>query len=317
MSKLLKLFPVFLAVHDAGAAAPGAAPAAQAGTQAQPAVGQQAKPGEAKPVVLYGKQPDGTAPAAGENPQQPTAKTPEQRRAEFEALIKGDFKDEFTERTNQIINRRFAETKTLEDQLKAYSPLTDTLAAMFGVDDKDPAKLLKAVQSDNKLFETLADAAGLSVEQYKDTLKLQIDKAAVKAQQEAIAAEQDRVRKNIEWRQQSEALKAKYPSFDLAAEITNEKTGVRFAGLLNSGVDIQSAFQAVHFDEIMSGAITAAGQKTADNITSTIQAKGQRPKESGAASTPGVIIKNDPSKLTAADRKDIAARVARGEKITW
>lgn len=322
MLKQIKLFPVCLTVHDgAAAAATGAAPAAEAGTTAQPAVGQQAKPGEtAKPTVIYGKQPTDTAPAAEEKPAepaQPVAKTPEQRKSEFDALIKGEYKDLYTESFQQTFNRRFAETKAMEDQLKAYAPLTDLLATVYNVSEKDPAKLLKAVQNDSKMFESLADAAGIPVDKYKDMLKLQLENKAVKADSEAIRAEQQRIQRNAELKRQESTLQGTYPSFNMAAEITNDATGERFARMLEAGIDAKTAFEAVHFEEIMSGVISAAGKRAEENVTANIQAKGQRPREAGAASTPGVIVKNDPSQMSKTDRAEIARRVARGEKITF
>jgi hypothetical protein len=320
MLKQLQLFPVCLTIHDGGAAAPAAGGTPQAGTQ-QPAQGQQAETGDSNPVVLYGKQPDSKAPAAGEkqstqtNTQQPDAETPEARKARYEQLIKGEFKDLFTADTQQIINRRFKEVKTLEENLKAYDPLVDILAAKYDLKDTTPQKLVEAIEKDTKFFEDLADSAGMTVEQFKSYLALQRENANLRNQINADAEAKKTAQRNIELNQQAAALKAKYPSFDMMAEITNAVTGAKFAELLNLGVDVKSAFEAVHFDEIMSGAIVAAGKKAEENVISNIQAKGARPKEAGIVPNPGVIVKQDPSQFTQEDMEEIRRRVERGERI--
>ena len=106
---------------------PGGAAAGTAATGAQAAAVQtgenfsSAKAGnQGKPTVLYGKQPTSTqtnaesgdnVPAAGGEESKPSTKTTsntlEERRAEFNRLINGEFKDQFSERMQDIINKRF------------------------------------------------------------------------------------------------------------------------------------------------------------------------------------------------------------------
>ncbi len=328
LRKQLKLFPACLAVHDAGSAAPAGDGAAQtagqtanAGTQLPDGGSRGNQTGDTKPVVLYGKQPKGdNNPDAGDtskpNAQQQTSpKTPEQRKAEFSKLISGEYKDEFTEQFQQTFDRRFREHKTTQEKLDALNPLIETLGAKYGVNDGDPQKLVEAFEKDNEFFEKLADEEGMTVEQYKNQLKLRRENASLKAAMKRTSDDQSRQIRNAELRKQGDALKGQYPDFDLMTEVSSSKTGEKFTRLLNSGVDVKTAFEAVHFEEIMSGAITAAGQQAAQNVSSTIQAKGQRPREAGAASTPGVIIKDDVTKYTKDDMAEINRRVARGEQI--
>ena len=316
MLKQITLFPISLTIHEGeGGGAPAAAPA---GTT-QPADGQQAKPG-AKPKVLYGKQAKAQPPAAGENNAQTEAptKTPEQRKAEFDKLVNEDYKPEFDAFFQQTFDRRFKDHKTTQEKLEATSPLLQLLGAKYNITDGDPKKITDAVNKDNKFFEELADAAGMNVDQYKDVLKLQLDNASLKEKADKADAEQARIQRNLALRQQETALKGKYPDFNLAKLLTGDGPNSRnFADLLNKGIDLEPAFKAAYFDEIASGIVTATGKRVEQNTVSNIQAKGNRPTEAGVASTTGIVVKNDVTKLTRADRLEIARKAARGERIEF
>jgi hypothetical protein len=87
--------------------------------------------------------------------------------------------------------------------------------------------------------------------------------------------------------------------------------------MLSAGVGVKAAFQALHHDDIMSGAMHYTAQtiakKTADNIAS----RQSRPVEAGLNSQASAQVKTDVSKLTKEDRREIARRVARGEMISF
>ena len=79
---------------------------------------------------------------------------------------------------------------------------------------------------------------------------------------------------------------------------------------------VRTAYESVHRDEIMGGAMQYAVQKTKQQMANAIQAGAQRPAENGAA-TAAAQSRIDPAKLTPEQRKDIRERVARGERITF
>ena len=92
-----------------------------------------------------------------------------------------------------------------------------------------------------------------------------------------------------------------------------------FFGLLTRGIDVKTAYQVIHQDEIVQSAISTATQRTAQAVqqqtVNNIRSKGLRPDESAGSSQAGFTFKADPHKWTKADREEIAKRVARGEKI--
>ena len=74
---------------------------------------------------------------------------------------------------------------------------------------------------------------------------------------------------------------------------------------------------AVHFDELMSGAIQVTAANTEKMVANNVRAKGNRPAENGTNAQSAFTVKDDPSKLTKQDFEEIARRVARGEIISF
>lgn len=274
--------------------------------------------------VKYGKQ---TEPAPQEGPQKKepetrvTSDTEEARKAEFERLIKGDYKDLFDARVQQNINARFKETeqlKTKAAQVDALSPVLDILSSKYGVDSSDTQALAKAIQEDDSYYEEEALQKGLSVEQLKYMKRMERENAEFKR----VAQEQQR-RQNADkifaqWTQQSDAVKQIYPSFDLQTECSHAETGSRFLALLKSGVDVKTAYEVIHKDDIMGGAMQYTAQMIQQKTVNDIRARGMRPSENGAGGAgAAAIVKKDPSKLTNKDLAEISRRVRAGERIEF
>ncbi len=83
----------------------------------------------------------------------------------FEQLIKGEYREEFAKRTQELIDKRFAKAKASEEQLAALSPLVEMLQEKYGTDAKDPAALVKAVLDDDSYYEAEAMQKGIDVKQ--------------------------------------------------------------------------------------------------------------------------------------------------------
>ena len=223
---------------DGGAAASaagegGAKAGGQGDSQAAPAPTRRGRSGEYQ-NVRFGKQ-DATA-AAGGGPdgtwaQQPsdagkgkegnvitTSNTLEDKRRAFQALVNGEYKDIYTEETQRIIDRRFRETKNLEQLAARQQPVIDLLMQRYRIADGDLGKLAAAVENDDAYWSEAAEEAGMSVEQYKRFQKLQRENAALlreKRQQQSRQAVQQQLQK---WYGEGEQVKAAYPEFDLGAE---------------------------------------------------------------------------------------------------
>lgn len=325
---MITLFTIDLHMFDGGAAA-GGAPAGDgggeagqaAGTTATPEIGRRGKKsGDSGPQVVYGKQPGtetATSQVAAETvtPESKPAKSPKELRDEFEALIKGEYKTVFTERSQEVIDRRFKETKTLQEQLDAVMPVLDVLKGKYNLTDTDPAKLREAIERDETMWADKAAEAGMSVDQYKSTQKIMRENETLRKDQERRVGMEQAQKQYAQWVQQEQEAKGLYPQLDLRAELAADP---QFAQMLRVGVPVQTAYEALHMNELKVGLAQGAAKVTEKQVVDNLRAKGARPSENGAtAKNPGVIIKNDPSQLTKADRQEIARRVARGEHITF
>lgn len=261
----------------------------------------------------------GAAEAAGNGAQQPsqtivTERTSQERAAAFEQLIKGEYAEEFAARTQGIIDKRFKETKGLEKQMESMKPLMEALSTKYGVTDH--AKLLEAIEADASFYQEAADEQGLSVEQYKHMRELERKAAAFdEAEKQRQRVDSERKAYAV-WDQQSQALKGIYPQFDFASECQNPETGPQFIKLLGNGVDVRTAYEVMHKDELLGGAIQSAVTQTQQRTMQTIAANGMRPSENGVGgSRAAEMTKIDPSKMTKKERNALVQRSMRGERI--
>jgi len=88
----------------------------------------------------------------------------EDRRAAFESLISGEYKDEFASRVQQIINRRFRDRNGLEERLFKVSPILDMLMAKYKIKDGDIDSLIESMEQETKRVVLDYPDFGLNVE---------------------------------------------------------------------------------------------------------------------------------------------------------
>lgn len=231
------------------------------------------------------------------------------RREEFERLIGTDYKDLYTEKTQKLIDRRFKQTKELEDKAQKTAPILERLAAKYGESDLD--KLLSAIDDDDSYYEQEAVERGMTVEQLKQFKKIERENAAFKQAHEQQQQAEYMRETYGNWVQQGDEVKQIYPSFDLKTESQNET----FLQLLQNGIDVRTAYEVIHRDEIMNAAMANTAQKTREAVVNDIRARGMRPNENGLSSSAAAVTKIDVSKMTKAEREDIERRSLRGEHI--
>ena len=311
----------------AGAAASGAGEGAGSGTQGEtqqtsPAATRRGSSGEYS-NVKFGKQ-DQPAAAGGQQANPPdageeskkqgvetTSDTLEDKRRAYRAMVDGEYKDQYTEDTQRIIDRRFRETKNLETQLSQQKPILDMLMQRYKIGDGDLGKLTQAIENDNAYWSQAAEEAGMSVEQYKQFQKLQRENAQLLQAQRRSQNKQAAEKQLQKWYQEAEAMKADYPGFDLGRESQDPQ----FLSMLRSGVPVKLAYEVMHMDEIKSTVAQTTAQQTEKQVVEGIRAKGARPAENGTSSQSGFVVKDDPAKWTKKDRAEIVRRVQRGEQI--
>ena len=306
------MFNLNLRLFDGEGAAAGA-PAPESSTGEKGTASAAGKPrANRNPLadVVYGRQePEEHQDAAGEKEAETQAST--DRKAEFESLIKGDFKDEFDKRVQKIVKSRFKETRGLQEQLDKAQPVLNMLLSKYGAKDLDG--LTKAIEEDNSFYEDEAFKRGMTVAQLKEVKRIEQENQRIKAELSQRAEEEQKQQKIAEWVKQGDELKALYPNFDLNAEFENKD----FADLLLKGIDVKTAYQVMHQDEIMSGIAQHAVKEAQKATVESIKANTARPVENAAGHASSVVTKPDVHSLTKADRNEILRRVARGEKISF
>lgn len=243
-----------------------------------------------------------------------TTATTIDREAEFEKLIKGEYKDLYDARMQDTIQKRLKGQKETVDKYEALAPTLDTLAKKYGVDVSDIDALNKAIEEDDAYYEEEALEKGVTVEQLKQIRKMERENAELKKLRDEHNAKEAAEKKVASWMEESKQVKAIYPQFDLKSEMQNPK----FIDLLRvPGVDVRTAYELTHKDEIIAGAMQFTAKTVEKKIADKIAANGARPIENGLNSQSASLTKSDVSQLSKADILDIQRRVARGEKISF
>ena len=216
-----------------------------------------------------------------ETVEERTADTDALRR-EFDELIRGKYKDVYTEKTQAMINRKYAKAKAQAEENAGLRELTGLFARKLGLqEDGDPAALRAAAEA---LPDREPDAPGDAEAQTREQAE--------------------------RWLREANTLRERYPDFELRAELEDPA----FVAAIQAGVPMELLYRGRHFDRLLSDAAKTAEE----NVVQSIRAKGGRPAENGAgANNSPILTKSDPSQLILREFEQIARRVSRGERITF
>ena len=239
----------------------------------------------------------------------------------WDDLIKGKFKKDYDKAIKSAINKRFKNDRGLQSQIDSIDPIVRAMADRYGVkpnpDGSIPiAALQAAIDNDNSFYEKEAFERGISVEELKRSKQMEREISMLKNQQ----AQSERDRQWQEVVTQAEGTQQMYPNFDLDTEMSDPNFGRLLATMQKAGMPnaVQTVYEVIHKDEIMSGAMAFTAQKVAAKVANSVQSGMSRPSENGvgqqSTASVGAV---DPSKLTRAQIDDIKMRAARGERITF
>ena len=236
------------------------------------------------------------------------------RNAEFEKLIKGEYKDLYDARVQDTIQKRLKSSKETVDKYNELAPTLEMLARKYGISDASDIKALnKAIEEDDSYYEDEALEKGITVEQLKSIRKMERENAELKRQMKERANQEQAERDVAKWMEQANEAKKTFPTLDLGEELKNPQ----FIGLLKSGVDVGTAYFAMHHDNLIPQAMQFTAKQVEQKLTNKVIANGARPAENGLNSQSSAVVKDDVSQLTKEDRAEIIRRVARGEKIRF
>lgn len=303
-----------LFAEGAGAGGSGTGADGATGVTATATVSQKGVKGNPLANVVYGKQEESaqTADVQKETTGAEAVQQPD-RNAEFEKLIKGDYKDLYDARMQETIQRRLKGTKETVDKYNALTPTIEMLAKKYGVDANDIEALNKAIEEDDAYYEEEALEKGVTVEQLKEIRKMEKENAELKRQMQEKARRENQEKTYAMWMDQAKQAQQTYPSLNIREEVKN----TNFMSLLNAGIDVKTAYEVVHKDEIIPAAMQFTAKTVEQKLVNKIAANGARPTENGISSQSGTVVKSDVSQLSKEDRAEIIRRVQRGEKIRF
>ena len=260
-----------------------------------------------------GAAPAASAVSAPATPGETVAEAPaaQDREAEFERMIKGDYKDLYDKRVSDTVQKRLKSTKETVDKYNKLLPTLDTLGHKYGVSADDIDALNKAIEDDDTYYEEEAFEKGVTVAQLKEIRKIERENAALRTQMREQQQRENADRIYADWMEQAERAKVKFPALDLRNELQNDA----FTSLLKAGVDVESAYTVVHKDELIPAAMRFAEQKGAERVTNRVTANKSRPVEGGVSQTIPGATHTDVKSMTKQQRDEIIAAVRRGERV--
>lgn len=261
--------------------------------------------------VVYGKDMGGASQVGSDNSGQAV-----DLEAEFAEMIGkgGRFHDIYGQKVSETVQQRFKNQQNLQAEIESINEGLAPLYSAYGLKPGDNEGLKNAIANDETFYKAGAEKAGLTVEQYKNQLKLQADSDRLQQITEAYQREQEMQERFQQAEADAEELRQAFPNFDLGLEMeTNEE----FANLLQRGVDVRHAFFAVHADEIFAGANAEAQMSARQNAAKAIQQRAARPVESAMQYSPAIERRSDPSSLTNEDMDEIDRIVMNGGTVSF
>ena len=201
-------------------------------------------------------------------------------RVPFETLIKGEYKEDFQKKVEEILRKRFRNQEKRREE-----PAENR---------EKPAEISeKPEKSEEKPDQT--------------TPEPEEKPAGEKEAAEGRDARDPRYERLL---RSARAARRTYPQLDLRRELRSP----RFADMVLRGVDVKTAYEAVHHEEMLRSAMGYGVQKAAEKL-SRARITG-RPAENGAESQSASVERLDPRHMTAEERAEIRRRVLeRGEKV--
>lgn len=240
--------------------------------------------------------------------------------ANYKSMISGEYKDihkrYFEKQMGRRLKGKDKEIAELTGFKEQASTILDKLAIKYGVSDPTNIEaIMKAADEDTSYYEEYALNHGVDI----DTAKQLIKAERITAENDRRLAEEQEMAKfqaqYDEWMQEAQQTQMYYPDFDFDYEVENEFTGDNFKRLLNSGVDVKTAYEVVHKDEMMGGAMKYAYTTARNEMADARTARTQRPVENGISNQQASAVVDDMSHLSKAEMQKLKDAVARGEKI--
>lgn len=270
-----------------------------------------------EPTVVYGL---GDGPEGFEGGSQlGTDNTPAQVQmdpeAEFAELIGkgGRFEHIYGQHVANAVNQRFKNAADWQGRVNAYDDALAPLFAKYGLKVGDIEGMARAIAADDDLYATAAENEGLTVDRYRENLRLQAEAERGRMMFEEMQRQQRQREQFAIWDQQAAELAQAFPQFNLQYELQNPD----FVAALDRGYTVRDAFMSVHMNDILNGSMNMSAQQTRQSMVENMQRKAARPAENGMRTSAAVVRKSDPSRLSDDDIDKIFEEVEAGKQIRF
>lgn len=252
------------------------------------------------------KEPEQSGPDEGE------AVTPEDRENAFKR-IRGEYGDLISREVEKAVGRKEAENGQLQDRLMEYQPLIGLLGARYGVTSGKVEDIVSAIDNDASFYENAAMKAGMTPDQYKSLMNLQVQNQHLLAVQREQEDARRRDQMTNQWNMEAERCKQMFPDFNMDDECQKPE----FVRMLGSGVSVEAAYKAMHFEEISQGLISRTESDTKKKVADTVRSGASRPSENGMGKNAATKAKIDVAHLTNEQMDALIERANNGEQITF
>lgn len=247
----------------------------------------------------------------GDDDQTKGVETEPDHDAQFEDMIKGDFKGAFDKRVHTIINKRFKDTKELETNfatLKATNDrLSEALMTRYNATSLDDAiNKMEEESIENEAYERGVDVDEVKKdrENKKYVQNLETKNKELSTRFDAWQEQEKRRKMMIDWKQQEGELQQLYPEFDLASCASNQN----FVNLLRAGVRVQQAYE-IAFPEQFKARIEGA-------IVNDKKSGRMRENASETSKQQDFTLNKSVSKMSDDEILELVDRAKKGEVIT-
>lgn len=249
---------------------------------------------------------------ADANTKQGSDNTAKEQKAFWDSYRKGEGKPFVDAHIQNIINKRYSETKQLESQLSTLQPLLAAIAQDYGIEDlTDTGAVVNAYLNNEQRILDRAAKSGMSVEQQKQFDALRTENSQLRQQQafEQRAANANALR--AQWDTETQKIVETIdPDFSLDEAFENQEF---YDAVVKQNLPLEMAYFCA-FQDRYNELISAKAEKA---VTDNIRARGQRVPENGSGSQATATSQVDLSKLTDKQLDEYAKRALKGERIDF
>lgn len=214
---------------------------------------------------------------------------------------------EYNKEMQKTMSARVKQSKQAEENMERLTPALARLASKYGVEADDVQGLIDAIEDDDEFYEDRAVELGTSVEIAKRLDRAEAMERRQQAEQERAEREAQLQEHFSKLQQQADIFKDEVPEFDLQSSLADSK----FVYMTQPGspIDVNTAYKALHFDELVGKAV----QEAVNKMSASLQQGQRRPSEGARANTSAVSY--NPNAMTKEQRAALVQRIKAGEKI--